>query len=211
MGSNPQTLWKPPSHLYTLVDRKYCTVWVFKTDKTERMEEYHMRVSSPSELVNYKNMFAVRLEQVLFPIGLHFIIDSSTNFCGSETNGSILLERIPYRLCQFCDIPKADALSLMWHCLKGYQELHSWNGLFNVQSTMIGFDRFFRPKVWHHTDLSSPTPQDPFCQSVPDMINSIVNSVERVAEFTRQGTFSDYWKLNSNNKIAGYSNFDSII
>lgn len=71
-------------------------------------------------------------------------------------------------------------MAILSKAINGYNQLFRTNGVFRVKSTMIGFDLGFRVKVWHHTDLSSPVPEDPYCESLVDMIQSLVLSVESV-------------------------------
>jgi len=66
-------------------------------------------------------------------------------------------------------------------CFKGYQILNENYGLFKVKSTMIGLDQSYRIKMWHHTDLSSSVPEDPYCHTVCEMIECIIRSIENVS------------------------------
>lgn len=47
---------------------------------------------------------------------------------------------------------------------------------------MICFDNNFKLKIWHHTDLSFPTPEDPYCYTEHEMIKSIIESVENCSQ-----------------------------
>jgi hypothetical protein len=78
--------------------------------------------------------------------------------CGNSQKGSILTERISYRLCQFKGIPHTDALPMLALLLEGYNTLYSIYGLFIVQSTMVGLDHDNNIKIWHHTDFSAVLP-----------------------------------------------------
>lgn len=43
---------------------------------------------------------------------------------------------------------------------------------------MIGLDSAYQLKMWHHTELSNPYPEDPYCHTVYEMICSLVRSIE---------------------------------
>ena len=72
--------------------------------------------------------------------------------------GTILTERILYRLSQFCNIPYEETLYMIKIALMSYRELYLEYGLFYVRSTMLGINHQNQLKIWHHTDLSHPTP-----------------------------------------------------
>lgn len=64
-------------------------------------------------------------------------------------------------------------------------------GLFDIDNSMICFDKDFRVKAWHHSDLASLKPERAYCQTVVEMINSIVKCVESIALCPEWGfTFS---------------------
>lgn len=55
--------------------------------------------------------------------------------------------------------------------------------MFKVKTTMICLDKKYSIKVWHHTDLSSPFPEDPFCKSLLEMIQQIIWSIEKISSY----------------------------
>jgi hypothetical protein len=80
--------------------------------------------------------------------------------------------------------------------------LHSEYGLFLVRSTMMGINLQKEVKVWHHTDFSAAEPENAHCRSMPEMLDSIVESVELNAEVpVYYPKFSDFLKANRS-KIA---------
>lgn len=62
--------------------------------------------------------------------------------------------------------------------LESFKLLHLEYGLFHVRSTMIGVSFQNQIKVWLHTDLSSPEPENANCSSFYDMTDSIIQAVE---------------------------------
>lgn len=90
-------------------------------------------------------------------VGVYYFTHSPTEeFCAIYQKGSILTERIPYRLSQFCNIPYEEALSIIKIALQSFKTLHIEYGLFSVRSTMMGVNFQNQIKVWLHTDLSAP-------------------------------------------------------
>lgn len=73
-------------------------------------------------------------------------------------------------------------LSMLYICLKGYQILYKFIGLFRVKTTMIGLDCRYKIKMWYHTELTNVYPEDPFCYTVYEMVVSIVRCMENIAE-----------------------------
>jgi hypothetical protein len=125
----------------------------------------------------YQNMFAIRLQQPFFPNTLHFCNQQLKYGCGMTKMVSIFIERIPYRLSSFNNIPYNLAISLLYYLFSTYDLLYKSHGLFHVADTMICFDRDFKVKAWHNSDISCIGPELPYCQTVVEMINSIVNCV----------------------------------
>ncbi len=138
-------------------------------------------------------MFLFRLEQQYFPSTLYFLSRSSSSVCGNSKLGSILIQRIPYRLCQFKNLSYNDAISIISKCLKGYNKLYQKYGIFKPKTTMICLDSNYHIKVWHHTDLSSPYPEDPYCSSLIQMIEHIISCVENISSYPLKiNRFSEY-------------------
>ena len=98
--------------------------------------------------------------------------------CGVYQSGSLLLERIPYRLCQFSNIPYSEIVSILHQCLKYFSILHDSYGLFLIRNTMVGFSRDGTLKIWHNTDFWQPKPEKPYCSSTAEMIRQIINCIE---------------------------------
>jgi len=91
MGSDSPSQWKPPMNLYTVLDYKYCKVWVRKADKQEHMEEYRVNIYSEEELERYQKMFTMRIEQPYFPATMYFINHQAPLMCSTAKTGSILI------------------------------------------------------------------------------------------------------------------------
>lgn len=138
-------------------------------------------------------MFLLRMEQEVYPATMYFRNEDNKSFmCGSHRFCSILIQRIPYRLCQFWKIPQSDCIEMIKICLQGYRKLKMSYGLFKIRNTMICFDSSFRLKIWHHTDLSFPAPEDPYCYTQYDMIKSIVESIENCGQNHMATKFTYY-------------------
>lgn len=100
MGSSELSAWKPPRDAYTIVDYKYCRVWVRREDLVEHLEEYSVSIQNERDLRSYEDMFARRLGNSLLVSAVYFT-HQPDYLCGSSQTASILLERIPHRLCQY--------------------------------------------------------------------------------------------------------------
>ena len=60
-------------------------------------------------------------------------------------------------------------------------------------------------KIWHHTDLSNPLPENSNCTSVFDMINSIISAIEINADMPIDYVrFSEFVKVNRNKINPGF-------
>ena len=88
------------------------------------MEEYQIRIRNHEELEKYKAMFALRTQHPALINTLYFTHESDDYMCGDSHKGSILTERIPYRLCQLNGIPHTETLPILSILLHSYNILH---------------------------------------------------------------------------------------
>ena len=186
MGADSSQFYPPSSELHSILNYKYCRVWVRKSDKLEHMEEYRVQIISKQNLEQYKKMFLIRTDHDLFVNTLYFTHGKGDSICSSFQQGSIILERIPHRLCEFNNFPYLEAISIISIALKGYCQLYKIFGLFFVKSTMIGFSNTWKIKLWTHTDLSSPTPENEYCSTPEQMIESIIKCIEKLSIFEHE-------------------------
>jgi len=71
---------------------------------------------------------------------------------------------------------------------------------------MIGVTQKGDIKVWHHTDYSSALPQNPNCQNLKTMIDSLVSAVESTGGFPfGYPRFSSYLAGNLSKYYPGFS------
>lgn len=70
----------------------------------------------------------------------YFTHRANKELCGFYQQGSILTERIPYRLSQFSNLPYEEMLFVLKLALRAYLMIHSEYGLFLVRSTMVGIN-----------------------------------------------------------------------
>lgn len=79
--------------------------------------------------------------------------------CSTYEGGSILSDRVAYRLQQFFEVKYTNILTIMSIALQSFQILHEEYGLFNVKRGMIGIAGNLtapRVKVWCNQDFSNP-------------------------------------------------------
>lgn len=58
-------------------------------------------------------------------VGVYYFTHSAPEeFCAIYQKGSILTERIPYRLSQFCNIPYEEVLTIIRIALQSFKTLH---------------------------------------------------------------------------------------
>lgn len=63
---------------------------------------------------------------------------------------------------------------------------------------MIGLDNQNSIKVWHHTDLGAPNPENPHCHNIIIMIKTLISSVlGRCEHPLKILSFSDYLEYNN--------------
>jgi hypothetical protein len=112
----------------------------------------------------------------------YFTHEVTEEMCGMYQKGSLLTERIPYRLSQFCNVPYEEVLGIIKNSLKGFKSIYDEYGMFLVRSTMLGINHQSQLKLWHHTDYSQPLPENTNCASLMEMLMSIIVSIETNAD-----------------------------
>lgn len=70
------------------------------------------------------------------------------------------MERIPLRLNEIKDLPFPDSLHLLSSCLKGFKELYTKIGSFDVNDHMIGINSEAKVKVWLNADFGKGRNED---------------------------------------------------
>lgn len=197
MGGGESKEVFPESKHFTVLDYGYCRVWKRKDSGLETMEQYDIAIENEQALSRYKHMWALRTQEKAVVEARYFTHRSSREICGMFQQGSVLIERIPYRLSQFSGLPYDESIAILRRALRGFRVLHGEYGLFQVRSTMICINSQREIKVWHHTDLSAADPENPNCRSLADMIDSIVGAVEINADFpSGYCRFSEFLRVN---------------
>jgi hypothetical protein len=176
------------------------------------MEQYEVSIGNQDELARYQKMWQLRTQEEEVVGVYYFSSHASQEICSLGQSASILTERIPYRLSQFCNIPYLEMVTVLRTCLKVYKILYAEYGLFRVRSTMLGINCQRQLKVWHHTDLSSPEPENSNCRSLLEMLQSIIQAVEVSAEepfgFVR---FSYFLEVNRDRVNASFDEILSVL
>jgi len=69
-------------------------------------------------------MWVLRTQEEAIVMAYYFTHNTPKDLCGVFQEGSILTERIPYRLSQFCNIPYQEIIPILRAVLKSYKVLH---------------------------------------------------------------------------------------
>lgn len=72
----------------------------------------------------YKRMWLFRAQEEAVVGVYYFTHRANKEICGFYQNGSILAERIPYRLSQFSNIPYEESLFILKQALSSFQLLY---------------------------------------------------------------------------------------
>lgn len=86
----------------------------------ETMEQYEIVIESEKMLQAYKRMWLLRAQEEAVVGVYYFTHRANKEICGFYQNGSILAERIPYRLSQFSNIPYEESLFILKQALSSF-------------------------------------------------------------------------------------------
>ena len=78
--------------------------------------------------------------------------------CSTFFQGFVYTERIPLRMNEIKDLPFPDTLHLVNSCLRGFRDLYTKTGGFDVNEQMIGINCDAKVKVWMSYDFGSDRP-----------------------------------------------------
>ena len=85
------------------------------------MEQYQISIENETELAKYTNMWQYRMKDEHAVSVYYFTHEPADEMCGMYKKGTILTERIPYRLSQFCNIPYEETLNMIKIALLSYR------------------------------------------------------------------------------------------
>lgn len=133
-----------------------------RNKETDREGQVHKLCMDPRrnlekelEVYNYRRTQQNALVAVY---AVHSLGDSQRQLCGNEQTYKVVTERIPRRLSDLPVVPQREALYLLSEALRGYDDLYSKVGEFEVTDRMVGLNPQGQVRVWLNENFADNHP-----------------------------------------------------